>query len=126
MSRIHKDLAIDEITAFRTFMETKIDYPPHQQKTVACWVSKQDLLLMLEEIKIKEEDGCNGVRFYFGLRRELDETFNSLVMTGTVFNEEKQINQDFLGENGDHIYEFTTPCPDTCDTTSFLFNLMLA
>ncbi len=113
-------LATTEITTFRENILNLPDYPENASKTKACHVRRIDLEKMLNE-----RPDIDGIRCYLGMRTETvgplsGQYVTCLVMVGTYL--EDGIYVDNLGPDNNLIYEFTTPCPDTCDPSSPLNN----
>lgn len=121
-TRIPIEKGTEEISAYNELVAT-FPYPEDVSITKACHVRKEDLLEMLSEGDI------DGIRCYFGLRKIVDPKSDmygmqvmSLVMVGTRLlddgtNEDVVVTSD--GNSG--VYEFTTPCPNSCDTSSPLY-----
>jgi len=78
---------------------------------------------LIPGVDLKEvlaEEGVQDVRTYFGVDREgqphlmvvgVDENGNDMI------DEDKLVNE----QNGWHIYDFSLPCPTTCDVRSPLY-----
>jgi hypothetical protein len=105
------------IRNYNEFMQ-EYPYPDDVSRTVACHIARKDLFAMMGEF-------CSdGIRCYFGKRYDarVGQDVFCLVMVGTRFVD--GVYYDIIKENGGDdcgVYEFTTPCPDTCDVTSPLY-----
>jgi hypothetical protein len=114
--------ALDEIRAYRDFIG-QFNYPDNVSRTKACHIKADDLRQLLDETN------GDGIRCYFGMRTMTDGPLEGrqvtcLVMVGTTWNEDEGTYIDtVLIEGESKLYELTTPCPDTCDINSPLFNL---
>lgn len=75
---------------------------------------KAHLIPMEDFVNIQKENGAVNVRAYIGI----DENgLNKLMLVGVDANGRDMIDDT----NGDYIYDFTLPCPNTCDTSSPLY-----
>ena len=73
-------------------------------------ISKEDLQGLVSEI------GENGIRAYNGINAE---GVYKLMIVAVDANGNDLVNE----KNGHYIYDFTQPCPDTCDINSPLYTL---
>ncbi|MEW5675191.1 hypothetical protein ABGT15_02655 [Flavobacterium enshiense] len=75
---------------------------------------KAHLIPQIDITQLMNEEGVVDVRAYIGI----DETGeNKLMLVGVDAN-----GNDLIDDaNGQYIYDFTRPCPDTCDVKSPLF-----
>jgi|GEM_PF-1801105 hypothetical protein len=67
---------------------------------------------------ILDQEGCNGIRIYFGLHHKNiygAKKMYTLILIGTRQDPER--NGRNLDLEGDEIYEYVDPCPDNCDDT---------
>ncbi len=87
------------------------------QTWVAAWGEKSNIdikAFLIPEIDITQvlnEDGVENVRAYLGI----DENGTpKMMVVGVDKNGQDMINDD----QGFYIYDFTRPCPQTCDFTS--------
>jgi hypothetical protein len=117
--KVELPTALSEIALYREV--TKLfDFPSYVNRTKACHIRREDLMEMLEISDPNPESPIHGIRCYFGMRLDNDTTtpiVTSLVMVGTTLNEDGDYKDNIAG----NIYEFTTPCPDSCDFESVLF-----
>lgn len=84
----------------------------------AFLIPKVDLIEVLTE-------GVDAVRAYIGVD---DNNTEKLMIVGTKFNPETGIYEDMItvgvgnmAAEQDDIYDFTSPCPTTCDSDSPMF-----
>ena len=89
------------------------------QEWATKWVESQPadavkahLIPMEDFTALSKEDGVVNIRAYIGI--DGDGT-NKLMLVGVDANGKDMIS------NTDLIYDFTLPCPNTCDTDSPLF-----
>ncbi|QNR24549.1 hypothetical protein [Croceimicrobium hydrocarbonivorans] len=75
-------------------------------------IPKSDLVGLLSE------DGVASVRAYLGYNANNPNNKFNLLLVGVDSNGDDMINYD----NGNYIYDFTTPCPAMCDQYSPLNN----
>lgn len=87
-------------------------------KLNAFLIPKADLLEVLQE-------GIDAARAYIGVD---DDGVEKLMIVGTKYDEKSGIYVDMItvGDSSDNssdgdIYDFTEPCPTTCDPKSPLF-----
>lgn len=83
-------------------------------KTCACHISHSDL----ENLKTLNVD---GIRCYFGVRTDPKQRKEvlTLVIVGTRTLLDGTHEDVLFDKNGNSaIFDFTTPCPDTCDPNS--------
>ena len=74
---------------------------------------------LIPNVDIKEllnENNVVDVRAYIGVD---EKGVNKLMLVGVDINGNDLINDT----NGDYIYDFTKPCPSTCDIESPLYTL---
>jgi hypothetical protein len=110
-------LSIDDAKARITEFKTKIqnaNWNPNIMKTQACHIAHADMS-NLKDLNV------DGIRCYFGVRtdpKQKKEVLTLIVVgTRTLLN---GTHEDVLFDrNGNSaIFDFTTPCPDTCDPNS--------
>jgi hypothetical protein len=75
---------------------------------------KAHLIPRIDITELFAEDGVVDIRAYIGID---DEGCNKLMLVGV----DKDGNDLIDEEKGDLIYDFTKPCPDTCDIKSKLY-----
>lgn len=93
-------------------------WPDDVSKTKACHVSYIDLNNLAQM-------DITGVRCYLSLdyNESLGKKAISLIIVGTRLLENGIEEDILLNKDGElAIFDFTTPCPDTCDRNSALFN----
>ena len=66
-------------------------------------------------VQLKDQPDVTDIRAYMGI----DDTGEHKLMLVGV---DKEGNDLIDPDNGHYIYDFTTPCPTTCDTKSPLFS----
>lgn len=105
---------------YNVFMQ-EYPFPDGVSRTVACHITRKDLMAMLNDVS------NDGIRCYFGKRYSdhVQQEVFCLVMVGTHF--ENGCYYDIIRDDklNSGVYEFTTPCPDTCDTASPLYQATL-
>lgn len=67
---------------------------------------------------VANEQAAIGVRFYMGIKDDGEKKCPDMMLVGVDEN-----NEDLIKEEGENsgIYNFTLPCPRTCDNTSDLY-----
>lgn len=102
---IPKQTAIDRAKNWRNYMEKHNDLIDIK----AFNISKDDLMALLNE------GGVKSVRAYLGIN---ENNQVDLLLVG-VNKEIGEGGKDMIDyENGDYIYDLTTPCPAMCDENS--------
>ena len=89
-------------------------------KLLVTNVIKAFLIPGIDLTEVLAEDGVQDIRTYFGV----DENEQPhLMVVGVDANGNDMIDQDKMinEKNGWHIYDFSVPCPKTCDVKSPLF-----
>ncbi len=84
-------------------------------------VLKAFLIPGIDLTEVLAEEGVQDIRTYFGV----DHTGQPhLMVVGVDADGNDMIHQDQLvnEKNGWHIYDFSLPCPTTCDVRSPLFD----
>jgi hypothetical protein len=89
----------------------------------AFTIDKQELLDIIDELGLKHQKEIQQVRVYFGIK---DDEKEALVLVGvdefgndiTSFMKPGETTQKVEGEEESGTYDFTRPCPDTCDEGS--------
>ena len=97
----------------------------------AVYISKTDLLDMAKQCEV--DDTIVGMRAYFTLNNEFSEDIKNevrFVMVLVRESDSKPFGEDVLyaptpdgtvGGESSNVYDFTKPCPDTCDSSSPLY-----
>lgn len=91
------------------------------QKWAANWRSNPDnvyahLIPMIDFTKLSMEKDVANIRGYMGID---EKGKNKLMLVGIDSN-----GKDLIDSSKEqYIYDFTTPCPNTCDIDSPLFTL---
>ena len=89
----------------------------------AFTIDKQELIDIFDELGRKHLSEVTEVRVYFGIK---DDGKEALVLVGvdaegndiTSFYKPGETTQRVEGEEESGTYDFTRPCPDTCDEGS--------
>ena len=89
----------------------------------AFTIDKQELLDIIDELGVKHQKEIKQVRVYFGIK---DDEKEALVLVAvdefgndiTSFMKPGETTQKVEGEEESGTYDFTRPCPDTCDEGS--------
>jgi hypothetical protein len=69
---------------------------------------------------LKDNSEVEAIRVYLAYDESADEV--KLVVVGTKANASTGVQEDIIGTSPDtEIYDFTTPCPSTCDPNSPLY-----
>jgi len=119
------------------FMRTLVIFRKQPKKMPrALYIGVDDFTAMIEECKKNYANyDVRGVRIYFGLKPNIEDTANSagslcgmmvpvLHKKGTKDAEGFDGNPSYLAvddPNYTGIYDFTSTCPDYCDTASELY-----
>lgn len=81
-------------------------------------VVKGHLVSRTDIFELYSKTGVEDVRVYMGI----DEAgLQKLMLVGVDVNGKDLIDS----AKGYYIYDFTAPCPNTCDTSSILYNLKI-
>jgi hypothetical protein len=107
--------AQEKVNAFRERILGLPDWPEDISRTKACHITRTDIEEMLGEGDI------DGIRCYLALRNdiELEKQVISLVMVGTRLLADGTYEDVILNAEGEPAtFDFTMPCPKTCDPDS--------
>lgn len=119
---IQQQDALDELQMYRKLYLNKTTLPAGCSPTVCCHINKSDLDNML-----RENEGVDGIRCYFGLRQDdsvENQLVTTLVLVATKRDEDGNLRDlCYPYDPEGRMYEFTTPCPNTCDIASVLYTL---
>ncbi|KIX22245.1 hypothetical protein SY27_06225 [Flavobacterium sp. 316] len=75
---------------------------------------KAHLIPMEDFVALSKEEGVENIRAYIGI----DENgVNKLMLVGVNAKGLDMVNEEI----GERVYDFTAPCPTTCDPSSPLF-----
>ncbi|MBF02057.1 MAG: hypothetical protein CMP76_02055 [Flavobacterium sp.] len=104
-------------------LETAQDWATNWNKQGASFLSKNALkafLIPAEDVQgIISDDKTYHIRGYLGLEQKADGTLEPhMMVVGVDSNQNDMIDY----ENGYYIYDFTSPCPNTCNTTAPFIN----
>jgi hypothetical protein len=102
--QIPLETAIEWTTRWREFQQTAKPSPADNKKAFRV------NLVELQEVVNNIPGEVNYIRFYFGIDDKLGE---HMILVGV--NDE---NEDLCS----YTYDFTRPCPSTCDLTSPLYS----
>lgn len=107
---------------FRTVFEVPLD---QARKWIRAWIDShgkgavKGFLIDVDELRsIIDESGAKYVRVYLGVNKNLPQDRHKLLLVPV--NEEgcdmcsKEVEED----DGSNVFDFTMPCPPTCDAVS--------
>ncbi|WP_461790978.1 hypothetical protein [Pedobacter sp.] len=122
------DEAVDRVTRFR---DQLIEQVPETNIPRAVFIPMSDLLAIINSYNVVGADGADinklsGVRAYFAVKEtdtDLPDDITAVIVPVDKAGKDI-IYKDGNGSGEDEkteIYDFTQPCPSTCDDTSPLF-----
>ncbi|MFN0293281.1 hypothetical protein [Pedobacter helvus] len=119
--------AIDRVTRFR---DQLINQVPEANIPRAVFIPIADLMAIIEKFQDLDEHGnirnsLTGVRAYFAVKesdQDLPDDVTALIVPVDLAGADIVAHTNGLGEEEDSdIYDFTKPCPDSCDEESPLY-----
>ncbi|WCT14418.1 hypothetical protein [Mucilaginibacter jinjuensis] len=129
-TKITKEKAFERIKNWLKMFSLHPNYKVKpDQVPRAIFVPWADITQIIAKHHIISDAKIVGVRIYFGLTQELDaDCLADLCGSVVPVFEKDGVFVDLLASGNDNdssIYDFTTPCPQTCDKTSALFNVQI-
>ena len=119
--------AIDRVTRFR---DQLINQVPEANIPRAVFIPIADLMAIIEKFQDLDEHGnirnsLTGVRAYFAVKesdQDLPDDITALIVPVDLAGADIVAHTNGLAEEEDSdIYDFTKPCPDSCDEESPLY-----
>lgn len=107
------------------YLETAQDWVKNWKEKGANYMQSHQLnAFLIPGIDVKDIliEGASDVRGYLGLKKLEDGTFEPhMLVVGVDDKGIDMINYNPKAEKNYFIYDFSLPCPSTCDTSSPLF-----